>query len=68
MPNFRNVSNTSGPSLTFSLCRHIWDLVLGYREGRTILVSTHYMDEAEILCDRIAILHRGKLQVSTLPN
>ena len=38
--------------------RYIWDLVLQHKQDRTILVSTHYMDEAEILCDQIAILHR----------
>merc|ERR1719210_1966333 len=42
--------------------RYIWDLVLQHKEDRTILVSTHYMDEAEILCDKIAILHRGSLR------
>ena len=32
--------------------------MLQHKQDRTILVSTHYMDEAEILCDQIAILHR----------
>ena len=41
-----------------SFSRYIWDLVLQHKKDRTILVSTHYMDEAEILCDQIAILHR----------
>ena len=42
--------------------KYIWDLILKYRQNRTILVSTHYMDEAEILCDKIAIMHKGQLQ------
>lgn len=42
--------------------RYIWGLVLQHKKDRTILVSTHYMDEAEILCDQIAILHRGSLR------
>uniref|UniRef100_A0A8C1IRX6 P-type phospholipid transporter n=1 Tax=Cyprinus carpio TaxID=7962 RepID=A0A8C1IRX6_CYPCA len=41
--------------------RGIWDLLLKYRTGRTILLSTHHMDEADILGDRIAIISHGKL-------
>jgi lipooligosaccharide transport system ATP-binding protein len=41
--------------------RHlIWERVLGYREaGKTVLVTTHYMHEAELLCNRIVILDNG---------
>ncbi|XP_062920691.1 retinal-specific phospholipid-transporting ATPase ABCA4 [Mobula hypostoma] len=42
--------------------RSIWDLLLKYRSGRTIILSTHHMDEADLLGDRIAIVSRGKLQ------
>lgn len=41
--------------------RGIWELLLKYRQGRTILLSTHHMDEADILGDRIAIISHGKL-------
>ncbi|XP_074643630.1 phospholipid-transporting ATPase ABCA1-like [Tubulanus polymorphus] len=41
--------------------RTIWDLLLKYRKGRTIILSTHHMDEADILGDRIAIISQGKL-------
>ncbi|KAK1175667.1 phospholipid-transporting ATPase ABCA1-like [Acipenser oxyrinchus oxyrinchus] len=41
--------------------RGIWDLLLNYRHGRTIILSTHHMDEADILGDRIAIISHGKL-------
>ncbi|XP_070764458.1 phospholipid-transporting ATPase ABCA1 [Enoplosus armatus] len=41
--------------------RGIWDLLLKYRKDRTIILSTHYMDEAELLADRIAIISQGKL-------
>ncbi|XP_054645244.1 phospholipid-transporting ATPase ABCA1-like isoform X2 [Dunckerocampus dactyliophorus] len=41
--------------------RGIWDLLLKYRKDRTIILSTHYMDEAELLGDRIAIISNGKL-------
>lgn len=41
--------------------RHLWDLVDDLkRAGRTIILTTHYMDEAERLCDRVAIMDRGK--------
>lgn len=41
--------------------RHvIWEKVRAYRAaGKTVLVTTHYMHEAEILCDRVVILNRG---------
>ena len=39
----------------------LWDVVQGYRErGGTVLLTTHYMEEAERLCDRIAIVDHGK--------
>ncbi|XP_070598469.1 phospholipid-transporting ATPase ABCA1 isoform X2 [Erythrolamprus reginae] len=41
--------------------RGIWELLLKYRQGRTIILSTHHMDEADILGDRIAIISNGKL-------
>ncbi|XP_050403065.1 phospholipid-transporting ATPase ABCA1 isoform X2 [Patella vulgata] len=41
--------------------RSIWDLLLKFRSGRTIILSTHHMDEADVLGDRIAIISHGKL-------
>jgi ABC-2 type transport system ATP-binding protein len=42
--------------------RHLWDLVEELkREGRTIILTTHYMEEAERLCDRVAIMDHGKV-------
>lgn len=43
--------------------RHlIWERVLGYRDaGKTVLVTTHYMHEAELLCNRIVILDNGQV-------
>ncbi|NWR58998.1 ABCA1 protein, partial [Bucorvus abyssinicus] len=41
--------------------RSIWELLLKYRQGRTIILSTHYMDEAELLGDRTAIISQGRL-------
>jgi ABC-2 type transport system ATP-binding protein len=40
--------------------RHLWDLVERLKEaGRTIILTTHYMEEAERLCDRVAIMDHG---------
>ncbi len=42
--------------------RMLWDIVLRLREqGKTILLTTHFMDEAQLLCDRIAIMDNGQL-------
>jgi ABC-2 type transport system ATP-binding protein len=42
--------------------RHVWDLVGEFKEtGRTIILTTHYMEEAEQLCDRVAIMDHGKV-------
>ncbi|KAF8561538.1 hypothetical protein P879_02584 [Paragonimus westermani] len=42
--------------------RHVWTILQAARATRTVLVTTHYMDEADHLGDRIAILAAGKLQ------
>lgn len=42
--------------------RATWDLITKYKEGRTILLSTHFMDEADILGDRIAIMSAGQIR------
>ncbi|XP_043431546.1 retinal-specific phospholipid-transporting ATPase ABCA4 isoform X3 [Prionailurus bengalensis] len=47
--------------------RSIWDLLLKYRSGRTIIMSTHHMDEADLLGDRIAIISQGRLYCSGTP-
>src|SRR5271154_4155456 len=42
--------------------RAIWDLVRGIRDrGKTVLITTHLMEEAERLCDRVAIIEHGKI-------
>nr|XP_019968212.1 PREDICTED: retinal-specific ATP-binding cassette transporter-like [Paralichthys olivaceus] len=47
--------------------RSIWDLLLKYRTGRTVILSTHHMDEADLLSDRIAILSKGQLHCCGSP-
>jgi ABC-2 type transport system ATP-binding protein len=48
--------------------RSLWSIVESLRrEGRTILLTTHYMEEAEVLCDRIAIMDHGRiLEIGTV--
>lgn len=42
--------------------RNLWDLIKEIRDnGTTVVITTHYMDEAEILCDRVAIVEKGKI-------
>ncbi|XP_061079781.1 phospholipid-transporting ATPase ABCA3 [Conger conger] len=47
--------------------RATWDLLQGERHGRTILLTTHFMDEADLLGDRIAIMAGGELQCCGSP-
>ena len=49
--------------------RVIWDLVRSVRDqGKTILLTTHFMDEAERLCDRVAILDHGRIVALDTPS
>jgi ABC-2 type transport system ATP-binding protein len=47
----------------------VWDLIARLREesGMTVLLTTHYMDEADELCERIALMHRGRLRAVGSP-
>ncbi|GIY08391.1 phospholipid-transporting ATPase ABCA1 [Caerostris darwini] len=42
--------------------RSIWELLLKYKAGRTVILTTHHMDEADLLGDRIAVIANGKLR------
>jgi ABC-2 type transport system ATP-binding protein len=42
--------------------RAVWDIIVAYKaKGRTVLLTTHYMDEAERLCERVAVIDHGKV-------
>jgi ABC-2 type transport system ATP-binding protein len=42
--------------------RNLWDLITKIKsQGKTVVLTTHYMEEAEILCDRVAIMESGKI-------
>ena len=48
--------------------RQVWDIVNGFKgRGRTVLLTTHYMDEAEKLCDRIAVVDHGVIIAEGTP-
>ena len=48
--------------------RHLWGLIRAIRErGHTVVLTTHYMEEAEELCDRVAIMDRGKIVALASP-
>ena len=49
--------------------RNLGDLILEIRKnGTTVIITTHYMDEAEVLCDRVAIIDSGKIIGINTPN
>jgi ABC-type multidrug transport system ATPase subunit len=42
--------------------RDTWDMIKEFKEDRIVILTTHYMDEADALGDRIAIMSKGKLR------
>lgn len=49
--------------------RNLWDLIRQIRDkGTTVIITTHYMDEAEILCDRVAIVDKGNIIALNSPD
>lgn len=49
--------------------RNLWDLVREIRQqGTTVIITTHYMDEAEYLCDRVAIIEAGRIVALESPD
>ena len=48
--------------------RHLWELIEKVRsKGISVILTTHYMDEAEVLCDRIAVMDNGKIVATDTP-
>ena len=49
--------------------RNLWELIKQIRaQGTTVVITTHYMDEAENLCDRVAIIEKGKIIALDTPD
>jgi ABC-2 type transport system ATP-binding protein len=49
--------------------RHMWDLIQGIRQrGITVILTTHYMEEAQLLCDRVAIMEAGRIIALDTPD
>ena len=49
--------------------RNLWELIKNIRDaGTTVIITTHYMDEAEVLCDRVAIIDSGKIIALNSPD
>jgi ABC-2 type transport system ATP-binding protein len=49
--------------------RNLWDLISSIRQkGTTVIITTHYMDEAEVLCDRVAIMDAGRIVALASPD
>ncbi|RYZ45195.1 MAG: ABC transporter ATP-binding protein [Chitinophagaceae bacterium] len=49
--------------------RNLWDLIRDIRgKGTTVIITTHYMDEAEYLCDRVAIVDSGQIVALNSPD
>src|SRR6478752_2613730 len=47
----------------------LWDIIREYNQaGKTILLTTHYMEEADALCDRLAIIDHGKVIAIDTPS
>ncbi|HEX8461706.1 MAG TPA: ABC transporter ATP-binding protein [Segetibacter sp.] len=49
--------------------RNLWDLIREIRQqGTTVIITTHYMDEAEVLCDRVAVIDSGEIIAINTPD
>lgn len=60
---FRQLCNTFSPITRCTNSRRFtWDLIRKNREGRVVVLTTHFMDEADLLGDRVAIMADGKLK------
>ena len=58
----RRISLTSPPHLPQVSRRFMWDLITAERQRRSIVLTTHSMEECEALCSRVGIIAMGRLQ------
>ncbi len=57
-----DLPSTSPPRASTPLRRNAWEVIRSLQElGKTILLTTHYLDEAQALCDRVAIVKEGRI-------
>lgn len=55
---------TAGVDVEFR--NSLWEMISEFhREGLTIILTTHYLEEAELMCKHIALINKGKLSVNT---
>jgi len=47
--------------------RQVWDAILSLRVGRTLVLTTHYMEEADQLCDTLVLMDKGQVLISGTP-
>ena len=48
--------------------RALWDTIASLRDrGKTVVLTTHYMDEAEVLCDRVSVIDNGRIVATEKP-
>lgn len=55
-------NNYSTTGLDPTSKRHLWDVILEAKKNRSIILTTHSMEEADALCDRIGIMHQGQMR------
>ncbi|KAL0440635.1 UNVERIFIED_CONTAM: ABC transporter A family member 2 [Sesamum radiatum] len=61
-PKLKLTANSQTTGMDPITRRHVWDVIEGAKKGRAIILTTHSMEEADILSDRIGIMAKGRLR------